>query len=329
MLTARGLDPMAEAVYQLMAGRPEGWGVPQLAARLGCEETEVREALDRLAEIALLRRSVERPGTWRAVIPEVGLHVLLQRHQQELDHRQREIDAHHTTVARMIAELSDRSALRSGADVEQLIGADAVQAHLDLVANRADSTVHTLMPGGTQSQSAIDAARPNDALALRRGVELRTLCLDSIRRHHTTLAYAHWLTESGAAVRTMATLPLRMILVDGTHAIVPLDPADSRAGAVIVRAAGALTALNALFELLWNSGVDLCAAPSAEEPPELTHQESALLALLSEGLTDGAAGRQLGVSLSTVRRSMAALMERLGARSRFEAGVLAARRGWL
>jgi hypothetical protein len=41
------------------------------------------------------------------------------------------------------------------------------------------------------------------------------------------------------------------------------------------------------------------------------------------------AGRYLGVSARTVRRQMAALMERLGAASRFEAGLKAAQHGWL
>jgi adenosylmethionine-8-amino-7-oxononanoate aminotransferase len=51
--------------------------------------------------------------------------------------------------------------------------------------------------------------------------------------------------------------------------------------------------------------------------------------LLDTGLTDEAAARQLGVSVRTVRRQMAALMGKLGASSRFQAGHKAAERGWL
>ncbi|MFB6613075.1 hypothetical protein ACFCV9_02420 [Streptomyces sp. NPDC056367] len=46
-------------------------------------------------------------------------------------------------------------------------------------------------------------------------------------------------------------------------------------------------------------------------------------------MTDEAAGKPLGVSLRTVRRQMSALMERLNASSRFEAGLKAAQQGWL
>ena len=51
--------------------------------------------------------------------------------------------------------------------------------------------------------------------------------------------------------------------------------------------------------------------------------------LLAAGLTDEAAAARLNISHRTARRLMAGLMERLGARSRFEAGLKAAQRGWL
>lgn len=57
--------------------------------------------------------------------------------------------------------------------------------------------------------------------------------------------------------------------------------------------------------------------------------ERTLLGMIAGGDTDEAAARKLGVSLRTVRRMMAHLMERLEAASRFQAGVNATKRGWL
>src|SRR5690606_39837840 len=68
---------------------------------------------------------------------------------------------------------------------------------------------------------------------------------------------------------------------------------------------------------------------AAQPPPELTTRERELLTLLSAGNTDESAAAQLGVSVRTVRRMVADIMDRLGARSRFQAGVKAADRGWL
>jgi DNA-binding NarL/FixJ family response regulator len=67
----------------------------------------------------------------------------------------------------------------------------------------------------------------------------------------------------------------------------------------------------------------------AESPAGLSPTDRHLLRLLADGLTDEAAAKRLGISARTVRRIMADLMDRLGAESRFEAGVEAARRGWL
>ncbi|MFI6494765.1 hypothetical protein [Streptomyces sp. NPDC050564] len=47
-----------------------------------------------------------------------------------------------------------------------------------------------------------------------------------------------------------------------------------------------------------------------------------LLHLLTSGLKDEAAARHLGLSLRTVRRRIAALMDRTGANTRFQAGYL-------
>ena len=62
-------------------------------------------------------------------------------------------------------------------------------------------------------------------------------------------------------------------------------------------------------------------------PAELESREITLIALLNDGYTDGAIARKLGVSDRTIRRLNAALMRKLGARSRFEAGVMATKMG--
>ncbi|MER6314722.1 hypothetical protein ABT237_13250 [Streptomyces sp. NPDC001581] len=54
-----------------------------------------------------------------------------------------------------------------------------------------------------------------------------------------------------------------------------------------------------------------------------------MLRLLGEGLTDAAAGNRLGLSLRTVHRMTADLMEQPDAQSRFVAGLRAGRHGRL
>ena len=54
-----------------------------------------------------------------------------------------------------------------------------------------------------------------------------------------------------------------------------------------------------------------------------------MLQLLAKRLTDEAVARALGAGLRAERRIVADLMDRQNASSRFEAGVVAARRQWL
>ncbi|MGO1057161.1 hypothetical protein [Crossiella sp. CA198] len=72
--------------------------------------------------------------------------------------------------------------------------------------------------------------------------------------------------------------------------------------------------------------------PTAAEvlPGEpLSEVDRRVLELLASGITDEAAARIVGFSVRQLRRRVAALMARLEAASRFEAGVAAARRGWV
>jgi DNA-binding CsgD family transcriptional regulator len=57
----------------------------------------------------------------------------------------------------------------------------------------------------------------------------------------------------------------------------------------------------------------------------LLPREWEVLQILAQGCTDEAVARNLGISLRTVRRITADLMDRLGASSRFQAGLRASR----
>ncbi|MER7704680.1 LuxR C-terminal-related transcriptional regulator [Kitasatospora sp. NPDC097605] len=329
MLELLGLDATAEAVYREMLADPEG-GVAELCERLELSEPEVRAALDRLADLTLLRASRERPGALWPVSPERGLELLLRRQEEELARRQQELAVSKAAVARAVAEYAT---LRSATLVdggERLVGLDAIQAKLEVLTARLTTECLGVMPGGAQSAASLAASRPLDEDALRRGVILRTIYQDSVRNDPETFAYTQWMTGLGGRVRTAPVLPPRMLVFDGTTAVVPIDPENTRAGALCTEEPGIVASLVALFEQTWETALPLGGDPRPEDAATgLSPGERELLRLLSTGLTDDAAAKRLGVSVRTVRRQMAALMDRLDAASRFEAGLKAAQRGWL
>ncbi|MFE2146690.1 helix-turn-helix transcriptional regulator [Streptomyces sp. NPDC059456] len=323
-----GLDGDEESVYRGMLTDPAG-GLAELSARLALPETRVRDALDRLVDLNLLTSSRETSGGLRAVSPEVSLELILRRQEEDLAKRQQQLAASKAAAAQAIAEYAGLRPNTETDGTERLVGIDAIQARLEILTHNLSEECLAIIPGGAQSQASLDASRPLDERAISQGVELRAVYQDSVRNDPPTLAYAQWTTERGGQVRTSPVLPPRLLVFDRTTAIVPIDPANSRLGALCTTAPGIVTSLITLFEQTWETAVPLGANRNPPTQDGISTGERELLKLLAAGLTDDVAGKRLGVSLRTVRRQMAGLMERLHATSRFEAGLKAAQRGWL
>ncbi|WP_030393587.1 helix-turn-helix transcriptional regulator [Kitasatospora purpeofusca] len=327
MLTALGLDAVAESVYRAMLAH-SGDGVAALADRLSLAEPQVRTALDHLSELALLRPSAERPGSLRAVSPDVGMEILMARQQAELAAAQARIEASRAAAAQLIADYADLRPEANTPDVEQLVGLDRIRDRLSRFSNEAREEIMTFAPDGGQRPENIEAAKPLNRALADRGVRMRTVYLDSVRNSPHTVEYVNWLAALGGQVRTVPELPTRMIVVDRATAVIPVRSDDTAAGAVVLTGQGMLTALCALFETVW-AGAQPLGAVARLDRNGLTAQERTALALLAEGHTDDAIAKRLGVSPRTARRIATDLMERLEARSRFQAGARAARAGWL
>jgi DNA-binding NarL/FixJ family response regulator len=113
-----------------------------------------------------------------------------------------------------------------------------------------------------------------------------------------------------------------LVVVDDELAIIAASGPGAPGTYAVVHPGGLLTALISLFDTAWH-------AAAAWPCPPVTGAERGVLALLAAGFTEDAVARHLGVSVRTARRRIAELHERLGAGNRFQAGLQAARRGWL
>jgi DNA-binding CsgD family transcriptional regulator len=130
---------------------------------------------------------------------------------------------------------------------------------------------------------------------------------------------------AGEEIRLLPELPTRMFIIGVTHAVLPEPIGFVDEPRMLVRQQGLVESLSLWFEELWSRA----AAPSFEEPRQQVDLRRFLLEQLAAGAHDEQIARKLGISLRTVRRRVAGLMTELGADSRFQAGVEAARRGWL
>jgi DNA-binding CsgD family transcriptional regulator/sugar-specific transcriptional regulator TrmB len=328
MLSLFGLSTEAVTAYEAMLSHPE-YGVSEIAEMLGLPQAQVRDSLDELCRLSLVRHSWDEPGKLRALPPRVGLTALLSRQESELKARQDQLDASRHALEHVIAEYAAADDDQSHAGVEQLTGLDSARCRIETLANECGSEILVFSPDGALTEDNMRSSRVLDQAVLARGVRMRTIYLDSIVNDAPTVAYAEWLVDRGAEVRTVPISPPRMLVYDRRIAVVPIDPNNTAAGAVVLHGAGVVAALCELFEYVWESAAVFGDAVSADPDGGLSPQETAVLRLLAQGHTDETVARKLGVSVRTSRRITAGIATRLGVRSRFQAGVEAVRRGWL
>jgi len=139
--------------------------------------------------------------------------------------------------------------------------------------------------------------------------------------------------SAGEQARVTRRLPAKLTLFDDFAATLPVTgrPASGGAGSkavVVVHSSPMLDALAALFEAYWDQAVPL-VLDAHGVPTTATPMASAddvqLIRLLAAGFGNDVIQRALGVSASTVQRRVHELMEHLGAKTRFQAGLLLGR----
>ncbi|WP_024875146.1 helix-turn-helix transcriptional regulator [Saccharomonospora piscinae] len=159
------------------------------------------------------------------------------------------------------------------------------------------------------------------------GLRYRTVYGQAVYGDPELFAAMTRMAARGEQVRVLAELPVKLTLGDEDVAL--LVPEPDRAGlegALLIHASPLLRALSAVFETLWTLGMPVTEVAGEHD---LREQDRAILTLMAAGATDDAIARRLDLSRRTVVRRVTALLDRLGATTRFQAGVQAAKRGLL
>lgn len=157
------------------------------------------------------------------------------------------------------------------------------------------------------------------------GLRYRTVYHQAVYDDPGLFASMTRMVERGEDARVLADLPVKLMIGDDHTAL--LVPEPDRVGveeSLVVHAGGLLAAFAGLFETLWTLGI-----PVSGDRAPLSEQDRKIIALMAAGVTDDAIARRLRLSRRTVTRRIATLLDRLGATTRFQAGVQAAHRGWL
>ncbi len=135
--------------------------------------------------------------------------------------------------------------------------------------------------------------------------------------------------DLGEHVRVLGEVPGRLALVGKHVALIPSRFDLAEDVVLVVRQPALVNSLGLLFESLWERALVVPGLGGGEDLAPAASARRLLLDQMARGAKDEQIARTLGLSLRTVRRRVAELMDQLGVDSRFQAGVEAVRRGWL
>lgn len=309
-------------VYQLAVRHP-AMTRAQLVSE-GHPPASVDQDLDELAARGLLKPG-KTPNTWDAVPPDVALTAAagrLERRAADTRELAYELSRIYQQVRATYA--SDRHGIRSLGSLQELDNA------INDVVTRAERDIRLLRNPSPHTSLAFRAEQPSDRrrLVSAQGHPLRCRCVYDARTLELPGGGAVVLArvEAGEEARFLTPLPISVTIADEEIAVLDLTSYDSSAvGSMVITERRLVAALNAIVDTFWQLAVPM-SGPAISELDERGHR---VLRLLAAGATDAAIAEQVGISQRTVERRVRALMEQLGVTTRFQAGVQAARRGWL
>jgi hypothetical protein len=319
VLGAWGLDGDAEAIYRALLRNP-GRDVAWFAAHLEREGRDVGRELEGLVDMGLARRDGDG---YSAGAPSSTLQPLVNAELTDLDGRRAQLDAVRASLASFAADhFVGQSRSWAGAPFELLSEAESFAAVEDLQRSTRGEVLcsHPVVNVDVDSPPYVEVLERQLASGrLMRGLYPRDV-VDEPRR----LAYVrHW-AAAGEEVRiTHRKAPQISVFGDEVALVASSSGQGGPDGRILVRAPALVSLVTDLFERYWDSAVPLRSTPVAAGRSERTE----ILEGLMLGGKDEALARQLGVSLRTVRRRVADLMDELGATTRFQAGMEAVRRG--
>jgi DNA-binding CsgD family transcriptional regulator len=323
MLEPLGLGPAEEEIYRTVLGEPDS-SARQIADRTGLPLARVRDDLDRLVALRLAQRDEGQPARFRPVPPDIAITALVNERQAALDNTR-------LAVPELLAEYQDGTATAlPGTSLEVVTGQRVgYRRFLQLLAATSEELLafERIGDGAVAGEAEVEVEAP----MLSRGVACRVIYEPAALELPGRLPHLRRLADLGEQARVAPQLPLKMLICDRKRAMLPLaSTSDATESVVLVGPSALLDGLVEVFEAYWQRSTPLWSTGRREVGGTgLSEEEYEVLQLLATGLKDEAIARQVGISMRTARRRISSLVATLGAGSRFQAGVEAARRGLL
>ncbi|MFB8047157.1 helix-turn-helix domain-containing protein [Streptomyces hydrogenans] len=314
VLGAFGVSEAEERAYRFVLGVPD-CSVAEIADGLGADTAVARRLLQALEAKGLVCPLPGAPTRYQAAAPELAIEVLaLVRHRQ---------------IEQAKLATAELTAIWAAAERER-------QVPIEVVHGRDVNTQRFLQTQLAARREVLTFDRPpyveegigpQHELQLQRmadGVCYRTVYDRASLAEPGQLERVFALTRAGEQARVYDGVPLKMLLTDRSAGLVPFMVSGVRRS-VVLDETPLLHALVSLFELVWERAAPLWSTT----PTGIDPVNQRLLGLAAAGHTDESIAQMAGLSKRTVERRMRQMMDRLGARTRFQAGLQAGRSGLL
>jgi len=321
VLAEIGLPAVAEQIYVYLLEHP--WEAEsQLSQRIGVPLSDVSS---NLAVLRTLGIAYHTDFGVQVVKPPTATQILLRQQETGLAELQSLVERSRVVASNFVSEYH----LDMGSDEnERIFGEKLILARVAQLAAETIDRMDTFAPGSNYPKEHIEASQIADLKMIEHGVKSRVIYVSESLKCPQLLEHFSWLTDRGIQVRTSRELPVRMIISDQRTAILPIDLSDGMNGILVVKDTGTIKALCALFEATWANSAPYGETVGRSEDV-LDDRDITILRLLSEALTDKQIAARMGFKDRTAASAVETVRRKLGARNRFELGLIAAKEGWI
>ncbi|MCD0450460.1 helix-turn-helix transcriptional regulator [Actinocorallia sp. API 0066] len=259
------------------------------------------------------------------VAPHLVLHTALVELQRRLLASQRALMTGHERLAEAARTIGAGAGIVGGlvrvvTDREEIT---ELSISMINVAKSEWMTLENLLQETPMDEAAAIAPLP----VFAGGVRCRSIYESGFLHHPAGVRNIRAAVEAGEQARVVPHVGMKLKMADESTALLPLTP-TGLGGALLVECPSIVGGLREYFEMFWSQAVPFGEGAGADLTG-LSEVERRVLQMMGSGLQDGSIARRLDVNVSTVRRHINRMKERLNVESRFAMGAAAVRRGWI
>lgn len=308
-LAVLGVDAIGEALYRQVLRTP-GRPLSAHVRELGCSDHDGEREVQQLRVHRLVR--ISQDGTLSADHPRAALERVVSVEEAKLATRRQQLARLRDSIDQFATDyrVGQERSSSTPPTRERVDGALLTSMHEQLAA----SSVGPIRRTRAHPPDRDLTEYPTTVGQVEAGREVRTLYVAS-----AVDGSAGWMqrwADVGELQRVVPSVPSEFVCFGTDAALATTQWGRSDGDWVILRDPMVVAAFVELFDRLWAG-----AAPAPDDV-----DGDGLLDLMRQGLKDEAIARVLGVSLRTVRRRIAALMDAHGVETRFQLALEVAER---